>query len=357
VTNNKIENIVNKEAYFALLEATKNKILSTRVSVAKSACREQMELYFWIGEHIAKAQQVHGWGKRVVEKLSQDLKNCFQSSTAGFSVQNLWYMRKFYLEYVNFPLLQQVVGEIPWGQNILIMSKVKEMDERRYYLESTRDLGWTRSVLEHQISSDAYNRHKIDGKTNNFDKTLPSSLAEQAAKAMKNVYMLDTLGLTQPVLEAQLENQMIDKIKDVMLELGYGFSFIGNQFRIISPGGTESFIDLLFFNRRLKCLVAIELKVGKFKPEYAGKMNYYLNLLDDLVKEPWENPTIGIILCSSKNQLDVEYALRGLDKPVGVSEFRLTRSLPKELAGLLPDVETLQAEILKEFDLVPETME
>ena len=161
--------------------------------------------------------------------------------------------------------------------------------------------------------------------------------------------MLDTLGLTQPVVEAQVENRMVSKIKDVMLELDYGFAFIGKQYRLVAPSGTECFIDLLFYNRRMRCLTALELKLGKCNPEYAGKMNYYLNLLDDLVKEDWENPSIGIILCTSKNRIDVEYALRGIDKPVGVSEFKLTRILPNEFSGKLPKVETIEAEILKEL--------
>jgi len=342
-----MENALLNNAYMSLLESTKNKILGTRLNVAKAACREQMKLYWWIGEKIVEVQEEHGWGKMVVEKLSIDLKKTFKGAVAGFSVQNLWYMRQLYMEYKDYAILQQLVGELPWGHNIVIMSKIKEIGERRYYLESARDMAWTRNILEMQIQSNAYQRHLISKKCNNFEKTLPSALADQAAKAMKDIYMLDTLGLTQPVLEIQIESKMVDRIKDVMLELGYGFTFVGNQYRIISPSGTESFIDLLFFNRGLRCLVAVELKIGKFKPEFAGKMNYYLNLLDDFVKEPWENPTIGIILCSSKNQIDVEYALRGLDKPVGVSEFRLTRDLPKELAGKLPEVAIIEAHILK----------
>ena len=161
--------------------------------------------------------------------------------------------------------------------------------------------------------------------------------------------MLDTLGLTGPALEAEVEASIVSKIKNVMLELGYGFTFVGSQYRIVAPSKTESFIDLLFFNRHLKSLIAMEIKMGKFKPEYAGKMNYYLNLLDDLVKEEWENPSIGIILCTERNHIDVEYALRGIEKPVGVSEFRLTRTLPNELNGKLPEASLLETKILKEL--------
>ena len=259
--------------YAQLLESVKSRVISTRIKISKAACHEQISLYWWFGQQIVKAQEKHGWGKSVIEQLSSDLKKIFVGTTAGFSPQNLWYMRQFYMEYKDHPNLQQLVGEIAWGQNLLIMSKVKNIKAREYYLTATRDMGWTRNVLEIQIKSECYERVLLEKKTHNFNKALPEHLAEQADKAMKSVYILDTLGLTKPVLEAQIENKMVDKIKDVMLELGYGFAFIGNQYRIVSPSGTENFIDLLFYNRRLSCLVALELKSGKFKPEYAGNMH------------------------------------------------------------------------------------
>lgn len=259
-------------------------------------------------------------------------------------------MRQLYLTYKDYPNLQRLVGEIPWGQNITIMSKIKDINVIEYYLSATKEMGWTRPILVMQIESQAYERHILQHKTHNFAKALPEHLAEQADKAMKNIYMLDTLGLTEPVLEKQIEQAMIDKIQDVMLELGYGFSYIGKQYRIVSPSGKEGIIDLLFYNRRLQALVALELKRGSFQPEYAGKMNYYLNLLDDLVKEEWENPSIGIILCSNKtNHIDIEYALRGIDKPMGVAEFRLSKTLPQELTNKLPDARVLEEAILKEL--------
>ena len=349
LTTEKFSPLANE--YAKLLDDTKSKIITTRISAARAVSKEQISLYQWIGEQIIRSQEKHGWGRSVVEQLSIDLKKIFEGSTFGFSPQNLWYMRQFYLEYRDYPNLQQLVGEIPWGQNVLILGKVKDPKAREYYLTATREMGWTRNVLEIQVKSGCYERHILDKKTHNFEKALPVHLAEQADKAMKNVYMLDTLGLTQPVLEAQLENKMVEKIKNVMLELGYGFTFIGNQYRVVSPSGKENFIDLLFFNRRLCSLVAIELKIGPFKPEYAGKMNYYLGLLDDLVRETNENPSIGIIMCTSKNHIDVEYALRGIDKPVGVSEYQLTKTLPKELSDKLPNIKDIEATLLREFEL------
>ena len=335
--------------YVKLLNLTKSKILSTRIRIARMASKHQIQLYWWLGQQIVKAQERYGWGKSVVEQLSTDLKQLFKGVNYGFSPQNLWYMRQFYLEYKDYPNLQQLVGEIAWSQNILIMSKVKDIKAREYYLEATKTTGWTRNILELQIKSNAYERHGhgVSKKQHNFKKALPQHLAEQADKTIKNIYMLDTLGLSEPVLEAQVEKKMVEQIKEVMLELGYGFTFVGSQYRIVAPSGTESFIDLLFFNRPLRSLIALELKIGRFKPEYAGKMNYYLNLLDDVVKEEFENPSIGIILCTSKNHIDVEYALRGIDKPVGVSELKLTNVLPTKLSGKLPEVKKIKEKLSK----------
>lgn len=257
-------------------------------------------------------------------------------------------MRRFYLEYKDSPILRQLVAEIPWGQNLLIMSKIKEVQAREYYIRAALEQGWTRNVLLMQINTSAYERQVLADKQHTFKKALPAHLAEQADQTMKDIYMLDTLGLTEPVLEAEIENRMVNKIKTVMLELGYSFSFIGNQYRIIA-NGRDYFIDLLFYNRRLQCLVAIELKSGEFQPEYAGKMNFYLNLLDDYVREQHENPSIGIILCAQRDRFDVEYALRGIDKPMGVSEFRLSKDLPSSLQDKLPNAKELEDEILKEL--------
>lgn len=337
------------QEYNDLLERTRKQVISARVSIARAACRSQMELYLWIGEQICIAQEKYSWGRAVVDTYAKDLTKMFPGSGFGFSSRNIWDMRRFYLAYKDFPKLRQLVAEIPWGQNLVILNKIKDPQAREYYLESTQTCGWTRVVLTTQIESQAYERHTLNKKQHNFAQVLPEHLAEQADKTMKSVYMLDTLGLTEPVLEKQIEKAMVDKIKDVLLELGYGFAFIGSQYRVVSPSGAEAYIDLLFTNRKLRALVAIELKLGSFKPEYAGKMNYYLNLLDDFVKEEWENPSIGIILCSEKNHIDVEYALRGIDKPMGVSEYKLSKELPPALSNLIPDAETLGKAILKEL--------
>ncbi|ODS22335.1 hypothetical protein AB835_14740 [Candidatus Endobugula sertula] len=339
--------ILDESQYRQFLDDVKTEIRQTKIRVAKSANQELIQLYWRLGKAIIEKQEALGWGKSVVEQLAQDLKRTFEGRS-GFSTQNLWYMRQFYQEYRDDTDLQQLVGEIPWGQNLTIMAKVKDRGARQYYLKTTIEMGWSRNVLIHQIESQAYERHQLADKQHNFEKVLPQHLAEQADQAMKDVYMLDILSVEKTVLEAELESRMVAKVKDVMLELGYGFAFIGNQYRIVA-NDNEYFIDLLFSNRRLNALVAFELKVGRFKPEYAGKMNFYLNLLDDYVREPNENPSIGIILCKERDHFEVEYALRGIEKPVGVSGYEFTRKLPPELRYKLPAPELLEEEIRKEM--------
>lgn len=339
--------IINEQDYLTFLDDVKTKIRTTRVQVARKANHELIKLYWTLGKSITEKQEQLGWGKSVVEQLAHDLQETFESRS-GFSVRNLWNMRQFYLEYYEDKNLQQLVAEIPWGQNLAIMAKIKNREARHYYIKSTIEMGWSRNVLIHQIESQSYERHQLTKKQHNFEHALPAHLAEQADQAMKDVYMLDMLGVEKTMLEAELESRMVSKIQAVMMELGYGFAFIGNQYRI-SANDKDYFIDLLFSNRRLNALVAIELKIGKFKPEYAGKMNFYLNLLDDYVREPGENPSIGIILCKERDDFEVEYALRGIDKPVGVSGYLLTRELPEELRNKLPDAKQLEEEIRKEM--------
>ncbi|WP_116964768.1 PDDEXK nuclease domain-containing protein [Fastidiosibacter lacustris] len=336
--------------YTTFLKQATTEIHKSYIRTVRSVNKEVTSLYWWLGEHIVQYQDQYGWGKSVVERLSKDLKQKFPSAKFGFSPQNLWYMRQFYLEYNGKPELQQLVGEIPWGQNLLIMSKVKEDNKKLYYLQSTKDFAWTRDTLRDQINSNAYERHYLATKHHNFDSTLPKMLAEQADQSMKDVYMFDMLGIAEPVIETEIERRMVEKIKDVIMELGYGFSFIGNQYRIVTPD-SEYFIDLLFYHRKLQALVALELKRTRFKPEHAGKMNFYLNLLDEFVKEPNENPSIGIILCGEHSKFDVEYALRGIDKPVGVAGYQLTRDIPEKLRDALPDATQLEEKIQFELGL------
>jgi len=341
----KNEMIIGGE-YVALLSDIKKRIISARIKTARSVNKALIRLYWEIGKSITEKQAENAWGNGVVEKLSADLRKEFHNSF-GLSVQNLWYMRKLYVEYKDKPILQQLVGELPWGHNILVLSKVKDTKAKEYYLRASAKMSWSRNVLLNQINADAF-QLSLKKKQHNFEKALSVHLAEQADESLKSVYNLDFLGITRPVLERELEKRIVEKIKHFILELGAGFSFIGNQYRL-ELEGEEYFIDLLFFNRKLKSLVAVELKTGDFKPEYAGKMDFYLHLLNDKIRLEDENPSIGIILCAQKKNIVVEYALRSTKNPVGVAEYKLTKKLPADLKKYLPSEKDLIAQIKEEI--------
>lgn len=336
---------IKKSTYDKLINKVLDTINSSRVKAFKAVNNELISLNFELGRIIVSSQKEHNWGKSIVDNLSQDINRVIDGKK-GYSPQNLWNMRQFHLEYKDDNELLEFAHEIPWGHNILILQKIKNREERKYYLEHTSKMAWSRSVLLNQIKANAYQRHLIEPKQNNFNLALPVHLSEQADEALKSEYNLDFLGITSPILEKELENKLIENIRDLIMELGYGFCFIGNQYRL-KLNKKEYFIDLLFYHRILKCLVAIELKTVEFEPEFAGKMNFYLELLDDQVKTEDDNPTIGIILCPEKDDLEVEYALRTSSKPIGVSEYKLTHSLPENLKGKLPNKEELKQMLTK----------
>lgn len=332
------------EGYAELLTALKARIQAARTRAFLSANHELITLYWDIGKMIVERQQKHGWGDAVIDRISQDLRREFPDNK-GFSRSNLFYMRQFYLTYKDSgEIVQRLVGQIPWGHNISIFSQAKDPRAYEYYLRASIENGWSRSVLLHQIETEAHARHKLRAKTTNFKKTLPAPLGEQAEEMLKDPYVFDFVTLEESAKELEIERALLARLRDFLLELGKGFAFLGSQFRL-EVGDEEFFINLLFFHRFLRCLVAIELKTGDFKPEHAGKMNFYLNALDDTVRLPHENPAIGIILCKSKNKIVAEYALKGIDKPIGVAEYQLTRQLPKELQKQLPSVTELEQQL------------
>jgi predicted nuclease of restriction endonuclease-like (RecB) superfamily len=320
-------------------------INSARYNAFKSLNKYHIGQNFEIGRIIVENQERNQWGESIVDTLSKDINKQIDG-VKGYSPQNLWRMRQFYLEYENEPELLELALKIPWGQNMLIIHQLKNKKERKYYLQATDQLGWSRAVLLNQIKANAFQHHLIDKKMSNFEKALPVHLSEQANEALKSEYNLDFLGITKPVLEKELENRLIENIRDLLLELGYGFSFIGNQYRL-KLNQKEYAIDLLFYHRILKCLVAIELKTVEFEPEFAGKMNFYLELLDEQEKQPDDNPSIGIILCPIKDNIEVEYALRSSNKPIGVSEYKLTHRLPEKLKGKVPTSKELKQMLTK----------
>ncbi len=301
-----------------------------------------------IGRIIFENQEKYQWGKSIVEALSQDISRQTDGAK-GYSPQNLWKMRQFYLQYKEHPSLLNQALQIPWSHNILIFQQLKGNKEREYYLRSTEQMGWSRAVLLNQIKADAYGRQRLNPKLNNFEKALPAHLSEQANEALKSEYNLDFLGITKPILERELENRLIENIRDFLLELGYGFSFIGNQYRL-KLNQKEYHVDLLFYHRFLKCLVAIELKTVEFEPEFAAKLNFYLELLDEQEKQADDNPSIGILLCPSKDHIEVEYALRSTSKPIGVTEYNFTHKLPEQLKGKMPSRKQLKQMLSKAME-------
>ncbi len=327
-------NLILDINYKDFILALKSKIYSAKSKAILSVNRQMIELYFDIGKEIVAKQEALGWGKSIVESMSHDLINEF-GEKSGYSSSNLWRMRNFYLSYKDNEKLAQAVREISWGQNILIFEKLKDDTEKEYYIKNTIENSWNRNVLMHHIKTNLFIRDKGENKSNNFKIALPSHLSELAQDIIKSEYNLEFLEIAKDAHEREVENQLIENIKKFLLELGYGFSFIGNQYKL-TLDKNDYYIDLLFFHRKLNALVAIELKIGKFKPEYAGKMNFYLNLLNDKMKMSHESPSIGIILCTYKDGLEVEYALQNIVQPMGISTYTTNSSMPKDLEGLLP---------------------
>ena len=325
--------------YAHLLSEVKERVRSAQYAALKAVNAELVGLYWDIGRMIVERQGVEGWGKSVVERLSADLRQEFPG-VGGFSVQNLWYMRQFYSEYQGNERLQPLVGEIAWAHNLAIMSKCKDPLEREFYIRMTRKFGWSKHVLIHQIDNQSYEKSLL-GQTN-FDQALTPELRAQAKLAVKDEYTFDFLELSEEHSERELERALIARIEDFLRAMGGRFAFMGSQYRL-EVDGREFFIDLLLFHRRLRCLVAIELKVGEFQPEFVGKMQFYLTALDRQVRQEDENPSIGIILCKEKSRTIVEYALHDARKPIGVATYEITKTLPKELRGQLPQPEEIAA--------------
>jgi len=324
--------LATEKGYWEFVAEIKGRIREAQYSALKAVNKELIGLYWDIGRGITERQEKFSWGKGVVVKLAGDLQKEYPG-VRGFSAQNLWYMRQFYASYKDESKLQPLVGEISWAKNIVIMSKCKDDFEREFYIRMTRKFGWTKSVLIHQIENKSYEKYLLN--QTNFDKALPAKYKGQAKLAVKDEYTFDFLELGGEHSEKELEGALMERVRGFLAEMGGDFCYIGNQFRL-EVGGSEFFVDLLLYHRKLKCLVAIELKVGGFMPEYAGKMQFYLSVLDDKVKMEGEKPSIGIIICKSKDRTIVEYALKDAKKPIGVSTYKMTTQLPHSLSKYLP---------------------
>ncbi|MCW9680164.1 PDDEXK nuclease domain-containing protein [Dolichospermum planctonicum UHCC 0167] len=330
--------------YIHLLMEVKQRIRSAQYEALKAVNREMINLYWDIGQMIFIKQQNYNWGKSVVEQLSKDLQTEFPG-ISGFSARNIWNMRSFYVTYSQNEKLQPLVAEIGWTHNIVILGKCKDDLEREFYMKMTRKFGWTKNVLIHQIENQTYEKTLLN--QTNFDQNISSEIRNQLKLAVKDEYTFDFLELADEHSERQLEQAILAKVKPFLQEMAGIFTFVDSQYRL-EVDDEEYFIDILLYHRRLKCLVAIELKIGKFLPEYVGKMQFYLSVLDDKVKLPDENPSIGIILCKSKQRTIVEYALKDSNKPIGVATYQIVSQLPQELKNQLPDPEQV-AKLLEGF--------
>lgn len=315
------------------IHEVKNQIKSAQYRALQKVNIEQIQLYWNIGKTILERQQQYGWGKGIVEILATELQKEFIGIN-GFSARNLWYMRNLYEQYYCSTLiLQPLVAEIPWTHNILILEKCKNEHERFYYINMTKKFQWSKTLLINAIDNNHYENTLLS--QTNFSKTLEIEIAQNADLIIKDEYTFDFLNLSEPYTEAQLEQAILSNIRNFLIELGGDFSFIGNQFPIKYDDKIFE-IDLLLFHRELQCLVAIDLKIDEFKPEMAGKMNFYLSTLNKLVKKKHENPSIGIIICKSKNRTTVEFALQDINKPIGIATYTLNKELPKNLKAFFP---------------------
>jgi len=334
--------------YEQFLGELKDRIRTAQLRAAISVNRELVLLYWQIGRDILARQKQHGWGAKVIDRLAADLRREF-SGMEGFSPRNLKYMRAFAQAWPDEPIVQQAAAQIPWFHNCVLLDKVKDQSKREWYVRQTIENGWSRNVLVHWIDSDLYERQ---GKAStNFARSMPRLQSDLARELLKDPYDFQFLATAREAEEREIERGLVAHIREFLLELGAGFAFLGQQFKL-EVGGEEFFIDLLFYHVKLRCYVVLELKAGPFKPEYAGKMNFYLSAVDDLLRHPDDKPSIGIILCKTKNQVIAEYALRDLAKPVGISSYitKLVESLPKELRGSLPSPKQLEAELEKSAD-------
>ncbi len=351
------------EGYEEFLGELKERIRTAGLRASLAANRELIELYWHIGRSVVEKQKTSGWGNAVIAHLGDDLQKAFPGES-GFSRTNVYRMRALFLAYHGAEkIVPQLVGqiseaglplavaELPWGQNVVLIEQIKDLRERLWYARATFEHGWSRAVLVHWIESDLYKRQ---GKAQtNFEKTLPALQSDLARETLKDPYKFSFLTIAQDAEERELERGLVAHIRQFLIELGAGFAFLGQQYRP-EVGGEDYYLDLLFYHVKLRCYIVIDLKSTPFKPEYAGKMNFYLSAVDDLLRHPDDRPSIGIILCKTKNEVVAEYALRDLAKPVGISSYvtKLVESLPPALRGKLPTPKALEAELSR--DDIPE---
>ena len=328
---------LQQAAYQELLKQVKEKVYQAQYRALKAVNTELIQLYWDTGRLIVEQQEQQDWGKSIVERLSKDLQAIFPG-VRGFSTQNLWYMRQFYLEYKGDSRLQPLVGEISWSKHLVILSKVKDPLAREFYIKMTQQYGWSKSVLIHQVEGKAYEQFLLN--QTNFDKTVAKKYAHQAKISVKDSYSFDFLEMGAAHSERELEDGLLKHIKKFLLEMGGDFAFIGHQYKL-KVGKDVFYIDLLLYHRPLRALVAVELKATEFRPEHTGQMQFYLTALDENVKTKHENPSVGLIICKGKNRTVVEYALKKSHVPMGVASYTVSEQLPEPMRALLPSSEEI----------------
>ncbi len=328
--------------YRSFLESLTARVKAAQLEAATTVSQRLVTLYWEIGREILERQAQLGWGSKLIDQLADDLRRTFPE-TRGFSARNLKYMRAFAQAWPDEAVMQQAAARIPWGHNVRLLDKAKTPEERSFYVQKTLEHGWSRNILLIQVESGLYHRQ---GKAlTNFDRTLPEPGSDLAQQTLKDPYVFDFLDLAADARELELERALLGHIRSFLLELGVGFAFVGNQVHL-EVSGKDFYIDMLFYHLKLRCFVVIDLKTGEFLPEHTGKMSFYLSAVDDLFRRPdLDGPTIGLLLCKSKDRIIVEYALRDTQKPVGVAEWQLTRALPANLSSSLPAIDVLEAEL------------
>ena len=333
--------LMNSTEYLDLVQTIKQEIRQAQYKATLHVNQELIMLYHGIGRLINAHKS---WGNKFIDNLAADIKLSFPEAK-GYSVRNLKYMAKFAATYEGEDFVQQAVAQIPWGHTTVLLDKISDSTIRNWYAEKTIENGWSRNVLVHQIESGLYQRQVIAEKISNFENRLSGSQSELAVQTMKDPYIFDFIPFKEDMVERDIEQALVKDVTKLLLELGTGFAFLGNQYHL-NVGGDDFYIDLLFYNLNLRCYVVIELKTGEFKPDYAGQLNFYLSAVDGILKSEHDNPTIGLLLCKSKNNIVAEYALKDMSKPIGVSEYKVTGNLPEELRKQLPSIEDIQKHIV-----------
>ena len=319
-----------------LILQAKQDILATRYNVMQYANSELIMLYFRLGKIVSENAS---YGNKFIQNFSTSLRLEFPN-TDGFSERNLSRMKKFYEEYKDLSILPTALAKLPWSHNMLLLDKVKDLEIRKWYAEKCFENGWSHTVLEHQIDSGVYERQVLAEKLTNFNEKLPLPQSELARNIMKDPYIFELEGIKDDYIEKDIENAMLEKIKNVLLELGKGFSFVGSQYKI-STENQDYYIDLLFYHLELRCYIVVELKNTEFKPEFAGQLSFYVTAVDETIRKEYDNQTIGLLLCKGKDRLSVEWSLKSTNAPIGVSSYEISKMLPKEVLEKLPTEEEL----------------